>query len=258
MQRKRGFFVSAKLPLVFIALWCVLSYGKIVPPLFLPTPTAVLSAGLRMFLVENFQIDVLLSVLRLISGFVLSVAMALPLGLMIGVSSRAEAAVAPSLAFVRYLPPTAFIPLAVLWLGVGFLQNIALVWLSVFFYLTLLVADSATAVRRTLVDTALTLGASRAQVTSRVVLPAALPQIWNSMRTMWGVGWTMLVVVEIAGADSGIGAKIIRAQRFLQTPKVLAGIAIIGLIGLISDLAFRAGGKKFFPWSQEFRVNRKI
>lgn len=257
MPRQRKLWISAGLPSALLALWCLLSYGKVVPSLFLPTPAAVVAAGVEMFARERFHRDVLVSVLRLAAGFGLSAAMAVPLGILIGISSRAEAAVAPSLAFVRYIPPTAFIPLAVLWLGIGFLQQVSLVWLSVFFYLALLVADSASAVQRSLVDTALTLGASRFQVTSRVVLPAALPQIWRAMRTMWGVGWTMLVVVEIAGADAGIGAKIVRAQRFLQTPKVLAGIAVIGLIGLLSDMVFRLGGKALFPWSRELRTGRR-
>jgi len=232
-----------------LALWCLLTYTGAVAPLFLPSPTAVIRAGWLMFVHERFSDDVLLSLARVFGGFLASVLLAVPFGLVIGSSARMDVVFAPLFGFIRYIPATAFIPLVILWFGIGFLQNVVLVFISIFFYLALLVGDSARAVKQDLVDTALTLGAERRQVLVRVVLPRAMPDIWNSMRTMFGVGWTMIVVAELVGAETGVGAKIIHAQRFLQTPKVLAGIFVIGMLGAACDLTFRALHRAFFPWA---------
>lgn len=236
---------------VLLGLWCVLSFGGFVGALFLPTPTVVISEGVRLFSQEGFHHDVFLSLARVFSGFVLSAILAFPLGILIGSFPRVEASLAPIVAFVRYVPATAFIPIAILWFGVGFVENIVLVFISIFFYLVLLIADAAANVRRSLIDTALTLGASGYQVLSSVVVRAALPDIWNAMRTMFGVGWTMIVVVELVGAESGIGAKIIHAQRFLQTPKIVAGIVVIGILGVLCDLTFRGLHRALFPWARD-------
>ncbi len=236
---------------VLLGLWCILSFGGFVRPLFLPTPTAVIVEGVRLFSEEAFLRDVLLSLIRVFTGFVISVVLAFPLGILIGSSHRAEAGLVPVIAFLRYVPATAFIPIAILWFGVGFLEKIVLVFISIFFYLVLLIADAAMSVRKPLIETALTLGASPYQVLSSVVVRAALPDIWNGMRTMFGVGWTMIVVVELVGAESGIGAMIIQAQRFLQTPKVFAGIVVIGALGVVCDLIFRGLHRVLFPWAHD-------
>jgi NitT/TauT family transport system permease protein len=248
--RERWLLGAIPFALLF-GLWCTLSFGGFVRALFLPTPTAVISEGIRLFSEEGFHHDVLLSLARVFTGFVVSAVLAFPLGVLIGSSPRVEASLAPVIAFLRYVPATAFIPIAILWFGVGFVENVVLVFISIFFYLVLLIADAAVNVRRSLIDTALTLGASPYQVLSSVVVRSALPDIWNAMRTMFGVGWTMIVVVELVGAESGIGAKIIHAQRFLQTPKIVAGIVVIGILGIACDLTFRGLHRVLFPWAHD-------
>jgi len=209
-----------------------LSYGGVVKPLFLPSPTTTLVEMWRMFAEQDFLSDVLVSVSRICTGFALSAVLAIPLGLLMGSSRRAEDLLLPIVGFLRYMPATAFIPLAILWFGVGFLEQVILVFISIFFYLVLLVADAVSNVRPSLVETAQTLGASRLRVVVSVMFRGASPDIWNAMRTMFGVGWVMIVVVELVGADTGIGATIIHAQRFLQTPKILGGIVVIGVLSV--------------------------
>jgi NitT/TauT family transport system permease protein len=120
-----------------------------------------------------------------------------------------------------------------------------------FFYLILLAADVAKQTEKELMETAYTLGAKDRQVLLRVVMPAALPGIWDALRVMMGVGWTMIIVAEMVSSDNGIGAMIIHAQRFLQTPRIFVGIIAIGLIGILLDAIFKITYHLMFPWANK-------
>ncbi len=237
--------------ILIACIWCLLTYSGSVEPLFLPTPGQVLKSGYQLFAEESFGYDVLLSTWRVLLGFGLSCIFAIPLGVWIGTSKKADAICTPVLNFIRYMPAPAFIPLLILWFGIGIGIKVALIFISIFFYLTSLVAEGIRTVDQDCVETALTLGATRFQVLLHVILPAANPAIWQSMRIMMGVAWTSIVIVELIAAQRGIGAMIIRAQRFLQTPKIIAGIVVIGILGIIFDCVFRFGHKILFPWAIE-------
>lgn len=234
---------------VLIALWCILTYGRLVEPLFLPTPGKVIEAYYYLIAHDNFLYDVAISTWRVLLGFTLSGLMAVPLGLLIGTSKHADAAFTPLLNFIRYMPAPAFIPLLILWLGIGLWLKVILIFISLFFYLTSLVAQSIGNVSQDCIDTALTLGARKSEVLWRVIIREAAPGIWQSMRIMMGVAWTSIVVVELVAAQHGVGAMIIRAQRFLQTPKIIAGIIVIGFLGILFDAFFRFGRRILFPWA---------
>ena len=120
--------------------------------------------------------------------------------------------------------------------------------MGTFFYLVALIAGAAASVSQELLDTVYTLGARKSQVIWRVVFPAALPGILDSLRVMMGVGWTYVVLAEIVAAESGIGYMIMEAQRFLQTPRVLAGIFTVGFIGIALDYIFRGLRWTLLPW----------
>ena len=235
-------------------LWCVLTYGRLVQPLFLPSPGKVLEAAYYLFAREQFLYDVAISTWRVLLGFILSCLLAVPLGVFIGTNARVDAAVTPLLNFIRYMPAPAFIPLLILWLGIGLGPKVALVFISLFFYLTSLVAQAISNVSQDCTDTALTLGANRSQVLWKVVVREASPAIWQSMRIMMGVAWTSIVIVELVAAQRGVGAMIIQAQRFLQTPKIIAGIVIIGVLGIMFDSLFRFGRAALFPWAHREQV----
>lgn len=235
--------------LLFLA-WCILSYGRLVSSMFLPSPTATLSEAYKMFTEDEFHYDILTSFSRVMIGFCISAVLAGPLGIIMGSFKRVDAMITPFVGFVRYMPAAAFIPLLILWLGIGISQKVAVLFISIFFYLIVLVTDATANVRRDLIETAYTLGASRLQILMRVVIPAAMPDIWDGMRLMMGVGWTTIVIAELVAANTGIGAMIIEARRFLQTGKIIVGIFTIGLLGIICDTTFRFMGRQLFPWKE--------
>lgn len=236
---------------VLIVVWFAVTYTRAIDPLFLPAPGKVLLAGYLLFTEENFAYDVIISTSRVLLGFGLSCILAIPLGVWIGTSKKADYLCTPVINFIRYMPAPAFIPLLILWFGIGLGIKVAMLFISIFFYLVSLVAESVRNVNRDCIETALTLGANKFQVLVHVILRTANPGIWQSMRIMMGVAWTSIIIVEIIAAQRGIGAMIIHAQRFLQTPKIIAGIVVIGILGIIFDCLFRLGHKILFPWATQ-------
>ncbi|MCK4761171.1 MAG: ABC transporter permease [Candidatus Aminicenantes bacterium] len=235
---------------LFLVVWCILSYGKLIDPIFLPTPTKVVNSGIDMFVNDAFWKDVLTSLSRVLLGFLVSTLFAIPLGIFAGSFKFFDSLITPFVGFIRYMPAAAFIPLLILWVGIGLTQKIAILFISIFFYLVLMVSDAAASVRSDFIETAHTLGASKTQILFKVIVPAALPGIWESMRVMMGIGWTTIVIVELVATRAGIGSVIIEAQRFMRTDKIIVGILTIGFLGIISDLIFRYLGNLFFDWKK--------
>jgi NitT/TauT family transport system permease protein len=233
-----------------LAVWSVLTYGGIVQPLFLPSPGAVASAGWEMFAHENFAADVWASFLRIVIGFLLASAIGIPLGIAIGSFRAVQAFFEPVIAAVRYMPASAFIPLLIIWFGLGESEKMAVIWFGVFFPLTLMVADVSANIPKELVNIAYTLGASRRQVFRRVLVPASWPGVIDTMRIGLGWAWTYLIVAELVAASSGIGHVILQSSRFLDTDKIIAGILTIGVLGLLSDGAFRLFYRTVFPYAE--------
>ncbi len=133
-------------------------------------------------------------------------------------------------------------------------MHVSVIFIGVFFYLVIAITDEVRRVNRDFVETAYTFGASRWQVLSRVVLPAAMPGIYDSCRSMLGVGWTYIVVVEMVAARAGLGKLIYEAYRFLNVASVLGGMLIIGVIGVVLDSLLLLGAKALFPWRENLEV----
>ncbi len=220
-------------------------------PFFLPTPTAVVSATISLFASGGLIADASASIYRILLGFLASLAISLPIGILLGVSRTFEAFTKPIIAFVRYIPPSAFIPLAIIWFGIGDSQKIAILVVGIAPYLALLVADVAINTRQELIDAGRALGAGRWNIIFKVILPSALPGIWDACRLMLGAGWTFVIIAEIVGASSGLGHLMIESQRFLRTANIFAAIIIIGCLGLITDYFFEITYKLLFPWSEK-------
>ncbi|MDI3270090.1 MAG: ABC transporter permease [Bacillota bacterium] len=236
--------------LALLVLWSLLTYSGWVDPLFLPPPHDVLADGVRLFTQEGFLQDVAITVQRVILGFLLAAAVGIPLGILIGVSGVADALLEPLISFARYMPASAFIPLLILWIGVGEGEKVAVIFLGSFFSLVLMVAVHVRGVGKELLETAYTLGASQGQVVGKIILPAAFPPIFDTLRIVLGWAWTYIIVAELVAAQHGIGHVILQSQRLLQTGSILVGILTIGLIGLISDLSLRALGQRLFSWRE--------
>jgi len=224
---------------VLFGFWCALSYGNVVSRLFLPTPSEVWSAGVGELRGGTLKSDALDSVTRILSGFLISSALAIPVGLMMGVHKRVEAALEPPIDFIRYMPAVAFIPLTLIWFGTSGTQKIVILFIGIFFQEVLLIMDNVKTVPRQFVDMAYTLGLRPNQVILKVVLRASLPGIVDTLRISMGWAWTYLVVAELVGANSGLGFRIQQAERYLNTPQILLGIIVIGLLGLIFDFGFK-------------------
>jgi len=235
---------------IFLGAWAIASYGHFVQPYFLPTPSAVLREAIVLFRRERYLGDIAASLARVMVAFALCAASAIPLGLLMGRSKPVAAFVNPFVVFMRYVPISAFIPLLILWTGIGNAQKIIFLWLGTVFFLVSLVADAVASVSNDLLDTAYTLGARKYQMLRHVVLPAALPAILDSLRVMMGVGWTYLVLAEIVAAESGIGYMIMESQRFLKTPRVFVGILTVGVIGVSLDMLSRGLRSLFLPWTR--------
>lgn len=234
--------------ILILSAWAVASYGGFVSSFILPTPSAVASSAARL-LTETLPSDAGISVFRVVMGFLISAAIAIPLGLLIGVYKPVEAFVEPFVGFVRYLPAAAFIPLVMVWFGIGENAKIAIIFIGTFFQMVLVVADVARAVPSDLINVSLTLGAKPAQVLRHVLVPATLPGLLDTMRIMVGWAWTYLVVAELVAAHSGLGFRILKSQRFLQTSDVFVGILAIGLLGLATDILFRVVAARIVPWA---------
>lgn len=243
--------ISSVTFIAFFSLWCFFSYGGFVQPFFLPSPTDVMQDTYNLFLNDGFVWDVIHSSARVLTGFIISAALAIPLGILMGSFQFFDALLAPFFGFIRFMPAAAFIPLLILWLGIGFAEKIAILFISIFFYLVLFVSDIARDVNKDLIETAVTLGANKKQVLLRVIVPASIPGIWNALRIMVGVGWTTLVIVEIVGAQTGIAAMMVESQRFLKTGRIIAGIITIGFLGLICDFFFKKTYRIFFKWVED-------
>jgi NitT/TauT family transport system permease protein len=235
----------------FFLIWSVLTYGGFLEDFFLPSPTKVVSAIISLAVEGTLFEDILASIYRILLGFVLALVVSVPAGIALGMSRRFEAFAEPVIAFIRYIPPSAFIPLAIIWFGVGETEKIAILFLGVAPYLTLLIADIAISTRRELVQAALTLGARPKDVVIKVVFPNALPAIWDSFRIMIGAAWTFVIIAEIVGASSGLGHLMIESQRFLRTDNIFAAIVVIGFLGLATDSFFKLTYKLFFPWTEK-------
>ena len=234
---------------VVLVVWTALTVSGTIPPTFLPSPLSVVQALLRLFVDEHFLYDIGASIYRVQAGFILAALLAVPLGLWTGSSVRAQRFVDPLVGFLRYLPVPALVPLCILWIGIGNPQKIAVIFLGVFFQLTVMVRDAALAVPRTYLDLSSTLGLTPLQRLTHVMLPASLPGIYDALRVCIGWAWSYLVVAELVAAASGIGHVIIESQRYLNTAEVFAAILTIGLIGVLYDQIFNALKGVFFPWA---------
>lgn len=233
----------------FVALWALLTWSGAVPKHFLASPWQTLLSGWDLFANQKFGLDVGMTVWRVVGGFLLAAVIAVPLGIAMGTYKPIEAFFEPFVSFARYLPASAFIPLLILWVGIGEAQKLTVIFIGCFFQLTLMIAMIVAGTRRDLVEAAYTLGCRDSGVIRRVVLPGAAPDIAEALRQVLGLGWTYIIVAELIGASSGIGHMITDSQALMATDHIIAGIVVIGLVGLLSDVVFKRVNQHLFSWS---------
>ncbi len=234
---------------LFFAFWAAVTLGGFVSKTFLADPITMVKSGYVLITEMGFMKDIGMTVWRVVGGFLIATALALPLGIAMGAYKPIEAFFEPFISFARYLPASAFIPLLILWAGIGEAQKLAVIFLGSFFQLVLMIAVIVGNTRRDLVEAAYTLGVSDQSLISRVLLPNSAPQVFETLRMVLGWAWTYVIVAELIAASVGIGHMITDSQALLATDQIIFGIIVIGVIGLVSDLLFKAANRKLFPWA---------
>jgi NitT/TauT family transport system permease protein len=232
---------------LLIAWWIATASGE-VKPLFLPGPDAVLAKLTELARSGQLWQDASISIWRITIGFLISTAFALPIGVLIGCYRSWEAIVEPVVDFIRYMPVVAFVPLTILWTGTGDTQKYLIIWIGTFFQQVLLIMDNVKGVPWDFINLGRTLQMPERRILMRIVVPSAMPGIWDSLRISLGWAWTWLVVAELVAATSGMGYRITTAQRFFQTDLIIGYILLLGCFGLATDQAMKALGRRMFRY----------
>ncbi len=232
-----------------VLVWAWASHQQFVNPVFMPTPEKVWDAA-RGFLVEgDLWTDVKVSFVRVTLGVLLSVTLAIPVGVVIGSFQVGQGLLQPLTEFIRYIPVPALIPLMMVLFGIGEPPKIMLIFVGTYFQMVLMVADEVRRVPYNLLQVGYTLGATRFEVIRSIIWPAALPGIFDALRLCNGWAWTYLVVAELVAANEGLGYRILKFSRFLQTPKIFVYLILLGVLGLTLDMLFRAFNRRMFHWA---------
>ena len=245
--------ITALTVLALLAFWWALSAWQVVPRLFLPAPAEVLAA-LRSVALEGF-VDATLwqhasaSIARVLGALLLAVATAVPLGVLIGSSRRFGAVFDPLIEFYRPVPPLAYLPLIVIWCGIGEASKILLIYLAIFAPLAIATVQGVRRVEPSRLRAAQALGATRWQLMRFVVLPSAAPDVLTGIRIGVGVGWSTLVAAELIAATRGLGFMIQSAAQFLVTDIVLMGIFVIAAIAFGFEWLLRRLQHIWVPWA---------
>jgi NitT/TauT family transport system permease protein len=235
---------------IFFAVWAFATLGGYVSKTFLADPITMVRSGVDLLVNQGFGFDIGMTVWRVLGGFFIAAILAIPIGILMGAYKPIEALLEPFVSFARYLPASAFIPLLILWAGIGEAQKLAVIFIGSFFQLILMIAVSVGNTRRDLVEAAYTLGAKDSGVVTRVLLPSASPELAETLRMVLGWAWTYVIVAELIGASNGIGHMITDSQALMATDQIIFGIIVIGLIGLITDIAFKTFNRWLFPWAR--------
>ena len=238
--------------LVCMALWQVSTSQGWVKPLFLPSPGAVWTQFIEVardgFADASLLTHMGWSAFRVFGAFLLAVLTAVPIGIMMGVNRVARGIFDPLVEFYRPLPPLAYLPLVVIWMGIGEGSKLLLIYLAMFAPLALSARAGVRSVAIEQIHAAYSMGGTRSQVLRHVILPAALPEILTGMRIAIGFGWTTLVAAEMVAATAGLGFMVLSASKFMVTDVVIMGILVIGAMALLFDLGMRALERRLVPW----------
>lgn len=228
-----------------LAWWAATGLG-LVKPIFLPSPGSVVTQLGKLSGDGTLWLDLRTSIYRISVGFLIASALAIPIGVLIGSFRTWEAAIEPLVDFIRYMPVVAFVPLSILWSGTGDAQKFLIIFIGTFFQQVLMIMDNVKRVPADFIGLGRTLGLPDRKILTRIVVPSALPGIWDTLRISLGWAWTWLVLAELVAATSGLGYRITVSQRYFQTNTIIGYILLLGVLGLITDQVMKALGKVLF------------
>ena len=253
MTRAKHALLSTLAIIFALGVWLAVSEGGLVSPKVLVSPVGLVRQFFALitdgYLGTPLSTHIFASLLRTTIGFLCGAALALPIGLAIGYSPLLYALVSPFLAVLRPIPVIAYIPLAILWFGIGEFSKILLIAITSFLYMTVNTAAGVKAVPEDVIRAALSLGASRLQLFLLVILPESLPYIFAGIRVGAAVSWAVVVSAELIAAQQGLGYLIMDAATFFRIPAVYVGIALIGVIGFVIDRLISFAERRLVHWS---------
>jgi len=244
--------ISLITTIALIALWFLATSTGWVKPLFLPSPFAVydkfISAMTDGVANSTLAEHAMASLTRVFSAFFLACVTAVPIGILMGVNRYARGIFDPPIEFYRPLPPLAYLPLIIIWFGIGEFPKILLIYLAIFAPMAIAARAGVRSVSIEQIHAAYAMGGSRMQIVWHVILKAAMPEIFTGLRIGIGVGWTTLVAAEMVAADRGLGFMVLNAAQFLASDIVIMGIIVIGVFAFAFDLLVRYVEKFAIPW----------
>ncbi|MDR2076095.1 MAG: ABC transporter permease [Desulfovibrio sp.] len=248
----RGAAISLASVAFFVFLWFLGGRLGLFSPLLLPPPGEICLSALEMFTDGYRQLPlwyhVAVSLGRVFGAFIPAVLIGVPVGLAMGVFPVLRAILDPFVQFFRPLPKLALIPLVILWLGIGEVSKVFLIFISAFLTILVGCAAAASGTDQGRLRLGRALGATDRQLLRSIVFPGALPEIFTSVRLAVGVGWTTLIAAEMVAADTGIGWMVLNASSYMRTDIVMLGIILLGLTGYILDLIIVALQRIIVPW----------
>lgn len=245
--------ISAATIVALILVWWLAASLKLVSPVFLPSPAQVLakffSVAQNGFVDATLAQHLIASLARVFAALVVSIVIAVPVGLAIGLSPVGRGILDPILEFLRPIPPLAYLPLVVIWFGIGETSKVLVIFLAMLAPIALSTASGVRSVSQERLNAARAFEASRRQLVRFVVLPHTLPSIFTGVRIALGAGWTTLVAAELVAATRGLGFMIQSAAQFLVTDVVIMGIIVIALIAFAFELSLRKLESVLVPWA---------
>lgn len=248
---RRSYWLIGLTVFVLLGLaWQLSTASGLVPRLFLPAPADVLARMLSLAEDGTLWADLKVSLYRILVAFLIASAMSLVIGTLAGCYGFWKAASEPLVDFIRYMPVVAFVPLTILWAGTSDVQKFLIIWIGTFFQQVLMIMDAVKRVPADFVGLGRTLGMRDPAILQRIVLPSALPGVWDALRISLGWAWTWLVLAELVAATSGLGYRITVSQRFFQTDTIIGYILLLGLLGLITDQLMRAAERVLFRYNR--------
>lgn len=232
--------------------WGVTTFGNI-DPKFLPSPAKVIEAFGRLWGTRELLKDTVASLWRVGVGFLLAAILSIPVGVLMGSFPSIRAMLEPLFGLMRYMPAPAFIPLLILYLGIGEGPKVTLIFIGVFFFNSLMVMDTVKFVPKDLIEATYMLGGNRWEALTQVILPHVLPGILDACRINLAAAWQLVIVSELIAATEGLGRRISVAGRFLKTDEIFVGLIVIGVIGLAFDLLFQYLLQVTCKWASQKR-----
>jgi NitT/TauT family transport system permease protein len=261
------FELRAKLPLqtqviigsvvvvTLLALWAGLTSSGVIPPSVLPGPGVFPAALHKMHYEQLMVANALVSLLRITLGFLAAAVIAIPVGILMGAFTPIRAAINPIITPLRFLPIAAVVPIFIFWFGLGEQMKIGLLFLGTVVYLLPVVVEAIDNVDEVYLKTAATLGASRSQIITSILIPAAMPAIYEALRVLYGIGWTYVMLAEFVSDSSsgfgygGIGYLISNMRRYGTLQDVFVAVILILILGVLVDVFLGWMGRTLFPWA---------